>query len=70
MAEMESAHGKLSPVDQKWTAPRFLALLAGTLVVALAFLYFIASFHGDRPNFGWDPLAHDIVKHTVESSSF
>lgn len=69
MAEMESAHGKLSPVDQKWTAPRFIALLTGTLLVALTFLYFIASFHGGKVDFSWDPFAHDIVKHTVESSS-
>lgn len=69
MAEMESAHGKLSTVDRNWTAPRFIALLGGTLLVALAFLYFIASFHHNTADFSWDPFAHDIVRHTVESSS-
>lgn len=66
MAEMESAHGKLSPVDQNWTAPKFIALLTGTLLVALTVLYIIASVKtGD---FSYQPFAHDLVKHTIESS--
>lgn len=68
MAEMESAHGKLSPVDQQWTAPKFIALLFGTLLIALTFIYIIASVKSG--DYTWSPFAHDIVKHTVESSSF
>jgi hypothetical protein len=66
MSETESAHGKLSEVDQTWTGPRFMALLVGTLIVALAILFTAASIKtGD---FTWHWRAHDIVKHTVESS--
>ncbi|MDQ3037349.1 MAG: hypothetical protein M3Y87_33450 [Myxococcota bacterium] len=43
--------------DAFWNGPRFHALLGVTLVVAIAFIYFIASVkHGD---FSWDPTAHD-----------
>ncbi len=65
--EQESAHGKLSPTDQAWNAPRFLVLLTATLTVALAVIYTIASIkYGD---FSWHPLAHDPVRHTFESST-
>lgn len=69
MAETESAHGKLSTVDQKYTAPRFIAMLAGTLLVALAVIYTIASFHGGQVDFTWSPFAHDIVRHTIETGA-
>jgi hypothetical protein len=69
MAEMESAHGKLSSVDQKWTAPRFLGLLTATLLAALAIIYTIASVRPSGTDFSWHPFAHDLVKHTVESST-
>ncbi len=68
MAKTESAHGKLAPVDQQWSAPKFIALLAGTLLAALTFIYVIASVKSG--DFTWHPFAHDLVKHTVESSSF
>lgn len=68
MAEFESSHGKLSPVDQAWTAQRFIALLAGTVVVALIIIYFIAGVKSG--DFTWNPLAHDWAKHALEASSF
>lgn len=68
MAEMESAHGKLSPVDQQWTAPRFIALLFGTLVVALIIIFTIASLK--HMDFSWYPFAHDLGRHTFETSTF
>jgi hypothetical protein len=64
----ESAHGKLSPVDQKWTGERFIGLLAVTLAVALVIIFVSASLW--TMDFSWDPLAHDLEKHTFESSSF
>lgn len=67
MSEVESAHGKLSPVDQKWTAGRFLMLFFGTLAVALTIIYTIASIKSG--DFSYHPLAHDLVKNTIESSS-
>lgn len=70
MAEQESAHGKLSPVDQAWTAKRFIALLAGTLLVALAIIFTLASIRPSGVSFSWHPLAHDFEKHTFEHSSF
>ena len=66
MAEVESAHGKLSPVDQQWTAPRFMALLVVTLIVAIAVIFTIASVK--YMDFSYYPFAHDFVKHTFESS--
>jgi hypothetical protein len=68
MAEMESAHGKLSPVDQKWNAPKFLVLFVVALFAGLSFIYLISSIKSG--DYGWSPFAHDIVKHTIESSSF
>ena len=69
MAEIESAHGKLSSVDQKYTAPRFIATLVVTLLIALAIIYTIASFRGGQVDFTWSPFAHDLVKHTVETGA-
>jgi hypothetical protein len=66
MTEVESAHGKLAPVDVKWTGPRFVALLLGSLTVALIVIYVIASIGND---WGWHPFAHDLVEHTFRSSS-
>lgn len=59
---VESAHGKLSPVDRAWTGTRFVGLLVVTLTLALALLYFLASVRSGE--YAWDTfLAHDIVKH-------
>jgi hypothetical protein len=65
---MESAHGKLSEVDQKWDGPRYLVLTVITLAVALTIIYVCASVkHGD---FRWNGfLSHDFAKHTFESSN-
>lgn len=43
--------------DAVWNGPRFHMLLAGTLVVALAVIYFIASVRSG--DFVWQPFAHD-----------
>lgn len=64
-SQTESAHGKLSPVDQQYNAQRFMLLLVVTLLASLAILFVLASLKfGD---FSWNPLAHDPVKHTFES---
>ena len=67
MAEKESAHGELSKVDQEWTGRRFMALLVGTMTVALIVIYSIASYK--TMDFSWHPLAHDPVDHVVETSA-
>ena len=59
--EQESAHGKLSTVDQAWTANRFLALFTGTLVVALIVIYVISSIKSG--DFSWTPFASDLFRH-------
>ncbi len=66
MAEAESAHGKLSTVDQKWNSTRFLILLVGVLSLAFAIIYVISSIK--TGNWVWHPTAHDWVQHTLESS--
>lgn len=67
MSETESAHGKLSTVDQEWTGERFMLLFVATLGAALGVIYVIASLKtGD---FTWHPFAHDLVRHTLESSA-
>lgn len=63
----ESAHGKLSPVDQQWTGNRFMALFVATLGAALVVIYVIASVRSG--DFSWEPFAHDVVRHTLETSS-
>lgn len=66
MAEIESAHGKLSKVDQEWNAQRFMMLLVGTMIVALIVIYAIAAYKfGD---WSYNPLAHDLIEHTFPSS--
>jgi hypothetical protein len=50
---------RLERDDEFWTGPRFVGLLFGTLGVALAFIYFIASVRSG--DYTWHPLAHDPV---------
>lgn len=67
MSQPESAHGKLTPVDQRYTGTRFMIMLAGTLVVALVIIFVMASVkNGD---FSWHPFAHDLGRHTFETSA-
>jgi hypothetical protein len=66
--EQESGHGKLTALDQRWTGERFVVLLLITLTVALAIIFVSASV--GSMDFSWDPFAHDLVKHTVETSTF
>ena len=67
MAEpAESAHGKLSPVDQAWDGTRFMILFWATLLTALVVIYVIASVKSG--DYSYNPLAHDLVFHTLETS--
>ena len=68
MAEPESAHGELTPVDQQYDAKRFLTMLVVTLVLAIALIFTIASIK--FMDFSWTPFAHDFAKHTLETSTF
>ena len=43
--------------DEFWNAPRFMALLGGTLFAAIALIYVMSSLYSD--NWVWHPLAHD-----------
>lgn len=63
----ESAHGKLSKVDRQWTGNRFMVLFTVTLLAALTLIYVMASVKSG--DYSWNPLAHDIVKHTIETSA-
>ena len=57
MASKETVHVPLSEEDKFWNGPRFVALLCGTVAVALAVIYFIACVKSG--NYVWNPLAHD-----------
>lgn len=70
MAEAESAHGKLTPIDKQFNNKVFMALLVGTMTVALIIIYVIASHPFGETDFGWYPFAHDPIKHVVEHSTF
>lgn len=65
-SQTESAHGKLSPVDQQHNAQRFMLLLFVTLLASMVTLFVLASLKSG--DFSWHPLAHDIEKHSFESS--
>ncbi|MEQ8456891.1 MAG: hypothetical protein RLO52_10530 [Sandaracinaceae bacterium] len=67
MSQIESAHGKLTKVDQEWTGSRFIGLLVGTLTVALIVIFVIASVKSG--DYSWYPFGHDLIKHTFETSS-
>lgn len=67
MSEPESAHGKLSPIDQQWTGIRFVVLIAVTLTIALIIIFVIAGLKSG--DFSYAPFAHDVVRHTLESSA-
>ena len=60
MAETEEQRlGRIAREEATWTGPKFMGLLAGTLVVALAFIYTIASYPTQsRPfwDFSWYPF--------------
>lgn len=63
----ESAHGKLSPVDKQWDSTRFMILFCATLAVAFTVIYVISSVKSG--DYSWNPLAHDMVQHTIETSA-
>ncbi len=68
MAEqVESAHGKLSPVDQAWDGTRFMILFVSTLTVALIVIYVIACLKSG--DYSYNPFAHDLIRHTFETSA-
>lgn len=60
MAETEEQRlARIAREEATWTGPKFMGLLAGTLVVALAFIYTIASYPTEsRPywDFTWNPF--------------
>jgi hypothetical protein len=56
---------RLKAADEYWTASRFVALLFGTLTVAIAFIYVISSLYSD--NWVWRPLAHDPAHEILPS---
>lgn len=49
---------RLERQDAFWNGARLQALLAVTLAISLAFIYFIASVKSG--DFSWDPTAHDV----------
>jgi hypothetical protein len=59
MAETEEQrNARIAHEEATWTGPKFMALMAGTLVVALMFIYTIASYPTEsRPfwDFSWYP---------------
>ena len=66
MAEAESAHGELSQLDKDWGSTRFLGMIVVVLGIAFTIIYTIASIK--TGNWSWHPFAHDLVRHTLESS--
>lgn len=60
MAETEAQRAaRIAQEEATWTGPKFMGLLAGTLVVAIAFIYTIASYPTQsRPfwDFSWYPF--------------
>jgi hypothetical protein len=60
MAETEAQRdARIAREEATWTGPKFMGLLAGTLVVALAVIFTIASVPIEsRPywDFGWYPF--------------
>ncbi|MCB9598302.1 MAG: hypothetical protein H6719_36650 [Sandaracinaceae bacterium] len=73
MSEAESAHGKLSKVDREWGSTRFMVLFCVTVATALLVIYTISSnspfSHGAGSNWSYQPLAHDPVQHSLQSST-
>lgn len=60
MAESEAQRmARIAQEEANWTGPKFIGLMAGTLVVALAVIYTIASYPTQsRPfwDFSWYPF--------------
>lgn len=48
---------RLAREDALWNGPRLHVLLAVTLAISIAVIYFIASVRSG--DYAWDPLAHD-----------
>lgn len=66
MSEAESAHGKLSKVDREWNSTRFMVLFTVTVIAALVIIYSISSLKLN--DWTYQPLAHDPVEHSLQSS--
>lgn len=56
---------RLKAADEYWTASRFVALLFGTLTVAICVIYAISSLYSN--NWSWSPLAHDPAHELLPS---
>lgn len=69
MAETEQQRSaRIAHEEATWTGPKFMGLMAGTLVVALAVIYTISSYPTEsRPfwDFHWYPFGK-----TPEASDF
>jgi hypothetical protein len=56
---------RLKEADEFWTAGRFVALLFGTLFVAITVIYSISSLYSN--NWTWQPFAHDPAHELLPS---
>lgn len=56
---------RLKAADEFWTPSRFVALLFGTLTIAIAVIYVMSSVYSD--NWTWTPLAHDPAHELLPS---
>jgi hypothetical protein len=73
MAEtQEQAAARIAREEATWTGPRFMGLMAGTLFVALTFIYTIASYPTEsRPfwDFSWSPFGKSPGAEDLKPSS-
>jgi hypothetical protein len=68
----ESHEQRIAREEEEWTGPKFLSLLAGTLVVALSVIYTIASYPTEsRPywDFSWYPFGKTPDAQDLKPSS-
>ena len=73
MAETEAQRiARIAHEEATWTGPKFIGLLAATLVVALRVIYTIASYPTEsRPfwDFAWYPFGHTPEASDLKPSS-
>lgn len=73
MAETDAQRmARIAQEEATWTGPKFMGLLAGTLVVALAVIYTIASYPTQsRPfwDFSWYPFGTTPKEADLKPSS-
>lgn len=73
MSETEAQRiARIAHEEATWTGPKFIGLLAATLVVALCVIFTIASYPTEsRPfwDFGWSPFGHQPEAADLKPSS-